>query len=101
MISTSYSIPEFVDAIADKSYRDILTMAVQEATEVERQIYKSNSKNDTSKIGEKAYADSLKRFILYLRCTVKPTKSKDPNFPFFEMISKNLERRQEVRCMNH
>ena len=93
MISPSCSIAEFVSAITDKGYSDILLFTDQEATEAERRLYKKRAKDCDDQAGEKAYAESLKGLICYMRYTVKPGKLSDPVFPFFEMISKNLEER--------
>ena len=92
MISKSYDIKEFIEAVKDKVYLDIIYMAHQEATEAERFFYRTRSSQNPESLESKKYADLLKDFISYLRYTVKPADIADENVRLFRSLSDNLLR---------
>jgi len=101
MISSTYSMPEFIEAVSNKGYQDIIYMAEREATEAERMTYRPRVSSEAKKMGCEAYARNLKHFLFYLRYHVKPTGVSDGNFQLFELISHNLEKRRRARARRY
>ena len=65
MLSESFDISEFIGKVKDQSEQDIIYMADQEATAVERHLYRhKNSENSET---ARNYATLLKDFVLYIR----------------------------------
>ena len=86
MLSPSYDFKEFYRAVNNKKYEDVLSVTIEEATEAERNLFKIPSTDYNDRVREKAYVESLKRLICYMKCSIKPIKSKDPNFHLFKSI---------------
>ena len=82
MIADSRKISDFVQAIKDKRYDEIIMMAEAEATAAERMMYKQRSRNAPQPAPGTRYALDLKRFIDYMRYGVKPAglTSEELNF---------------------
>lgn len=89
MISSSYNISEFIGIIAHKSYNDILLTAEKEATEVERQLYRTNTYYDHKMSNKKEYAEALKELICFMRNTVNPFDKNDPHSALFKKLFVN------------
>jgi hypothetical protein len=77
MISTNCDFSDFVAAIKDKPYQDIIYLADQEATEAERLYYRSGAYGDKEKICGEKYAGILKDLVTYLRYDVRFKNSKN------------------------
>ena len=86
MISSSYSLKEFIGVMSNKSYHDILLIADKEATEVERHLYRTNSYNDNNTSEGKEYAESLKGLICFLTSTVDPFDKNDLYSGLFKQL---------------
>ncbi len=69
MISKQYDIEDIIEAIGDKSLLEAIYLIDQEATEVERAIYRYGGAPEAIQ-----YAASLKAAIQYLRYGVKPSE---------------------------
>jgi hypothetical protein len=77
MISSNCDINEFLEEIGDKELYDIIFMANQEATEVERIALHSGHVTGEKNNCEKDYANNLKELIFFLKYTVKSKKLTD------------------------
>jgi hypothetical protein len=82
MISDTYNISEFLDKAKNCSYRRVLVMADQEATEVERCLYKKNSAGSGA-IQLHDYVDTLKDFIAFLRYGIKSKSVRNLDLDYF------------------
>ena len=97
MISPSYDIHEFIYAVEDKGYLDIIYLADQEATSAERLLYNPKTSREAKREGSERYADQLKSFLCFLRCDVKPHPSSvDNDYQFFWSVLERLENEQIV-----
>ena len=93
MISPSYDINEFIDAVEDKEYLDIIYLADQEATMVERLLYNPKTSREANREESKRYANQLKSFLYFLRCDVKPhPASMDSDYQLFWSVLERLEK---------
>ena len=73
-----FRIEAFFDAIEGKTYTEAITLADMEATEAERHLLQSKNKSDLNNSENIEYVDSLKEFILFIRCSVMRNRiSKD------------------------
>ena len=86
MISANCNFSDFVAAIKDKSYYDVIHLADLEATEAERLLYRMGvDEEEKIKCGQK-YASVLKDLISYMRYNIRPTTSKDKYLELFEYV---------------
>ena len=69
MLSTSFDIGEFIDKVKDRSGREIIHLADQEATEAERLLYRSRHRNNGADL--RSYAMLLKDIVLFMRHGVR------------------------------
>ena len=84
MLSSSLSISEFFEKAEGHSYLEIIQMADEEATTVERLYYKSCRDEECVKIVQ--YIGCLKDFILYMRHGIRTRITRDLNLrPFKEV----------------
>jgi hypothetical protein len=101
MISSSYSIPEFIKAVEDKGYQDLICLAEREATEAERMSYRPSVAMEAKRMGNEEYAEDLKHFLFYLRYHIKPFGVSDTVFELFKMITRNLENKRRARVESY
>ena len=73
MISKECRILEFIDAIRGKDYYDAVRLADLEATEAERLLLRSSRGGERPRCG-RAYAQTIKHLITYMRYGVLPPK---------------------------
>ncbi|MBW2481904.1 MAG: hypothetical protein JRF38_18090 [Deltaproteobacteria bacterium] len=86
MISNNCDFSNFVAAIKDKPYDDIIYLADQEATAAERLLFRNGvTDNERKKCGQR-YASILKTFIAYMRSNVRPQRSNDEYSELFAMV---------------
>jgi hypothetical protein len=95
MISNNCSFSDFVATIKDKSYDDIIYLADQEATAAERLLYRRVAADDLKKICGQEYASILKDFIAFMRCDIRPKKSKNELFELFELVLDNVNSKEK------
>jgi hypothetical protein len=94
MISESYSIKEFVEAIRNKDYLEIVYLADQEATEAERFSNRLKARNGIQKETSREYANTLKDFIVFLRHGINPSAViKESDFDLIHSLRKDLLQR--------
>jgi len=72
MIAASRNIRDFVAAVKDHNFEDIMLMAEAEATAAERMMYRHRSRTAPQAAPGTRYAKDLKYLIGYLRYGVKP-----------------------------
>ena len=72
MISTKCDIREFIAALVDKDFFEMIYLLDKEATEVERQLFNPKSKLCERQICGPEYVSNLKNLIFYLRYGAKP-----------------------------
>jgi hypothetical protein len=72
MISPECEIVDFIKKVKDKDVLEIIHLANQEATEAERNSLRKMRKRDSAGFCGKEYADSLKKFINFMRYECKP-----------------------------
>lgn len=72
MISKECRFSDFVGAVRNKNYFEILHLADQEATAAERLFLRSRIDTTTRQRCGRDYADRIKQLIDYMRYEVKP-----------------------------
>ena len=95
MISTDCRIESFLAAIEGKPPKEAILIADQEATEANRRLLRSRSKENDSAPCPQAYVESLKKFIGFVRYAVmKNRKSDNTDYDLFRsyLESSNLRR---------
>ena len=70
MISPSYDIDEFIKAIQNKGYLDVICLANQEAIDAWRLSYRQRRFDNTQNGKDRNYEYLLKEFISLLRAAV-------------------------------
>lgn len=84
MLSSSLNISEFFEKAEGHSYQEIIQMANEEATEVERLYYKSCRDEECVKIVQ--YVGYIKDFILYMRHGIRTRVTRDLNLQPFNKV---------------
>jgi hypothetical protein len=74
MISKDCKFSDFVSAVQDKSYYELLRLADREATEAERLFLRSKTDPATRQRCGREYAERIKHLIDYMRFEVKPRR---------------------------
>ena len=74
MISENCSIDEFVEAVKDRDVWDVVSLAVDEATQAERLCYRAKRRPDDDISCNLDYSEQLKQLIDYLRFEIKPRR---------------------------
>lgn len=96
MISANCDFSDFVAAIKDKSYHDIIYLADQEATAAERLLYRNGVNNAAKKKCGQQYASVLKDLVSYLRYHVRPKKRKDEYCDLFALVLENADANEKT-----
>jgi hypothetical protein len=91
MISKECRFSDFVGALRDKDFFEILHLADQEATAAERLFLRPRVDPATRQRCGKEYAERIKRLIYYMRYEVKPRATFARDAEAFAAF--NLERR--------
>lgn len=91
MISKECKLSDFVGAVHDKDYYEILHLADQEATEAERLFLLPKTDNSTRQCCGREYAERIKQLIDYMRYEVKPRAASPRDAEIFAAL--NPERR--------
>ena len=72
MISANCDIREFISALENKDFFEMIYLLDKEATEAERQLYNPKSEMSERQISLPEYVSNLKNLILYLRYGARP-----------------------------
>jgi hypothetical protein len=94
MISTSFDLNQFIEAVRDKDYFDIIYFADREATEAERVSYRKRKSAALNQKDCKAYVNLLKGLILFMRHGIKAFGVSDTDLALFSTISRNRFQRR-------
>jgi hypothetical protein len=86
MISNNCDFSNFVAAIKDKPYHDIIYLADQEATDAERLLFRNNIDDDELRKCGQRYASILNKLIAYMRSNVRPQQSQDEYLELFDVV---------------
>lgn len=74
MISENCSIDEFVEAVKERAAWDVVSLAVDEATQAERRFHRARRCHDDKTCCSRDYSAQLKQLINYLRFAIKPKR---------------------------
>jgi hypothetical protein len=91
MISASCNFNEFIQAVKDNEYFDILYKADREATDAERRSYRTQVTSENRDLCGKQYASLLKNFMFYMRYGIKLRAISDDQFQLFRSVRQNLQ----------
>ena len=83
MISENFSIDEFVEAVKDREILDVVSLAVDEATEAERNYYRGHRRQPDLSSDSRDYSIELKQLIDYLRFEIKPKRPNDKAYRLY------------------
>lgn len=101
MISKSYSLRRFVEAIKDMDYLDMVYCAEQEATEAERIAYRTKARRASSEQESRRYADRLKGFIRFMQYGVKSSCLSHSDLDLFRSFCREYVARTHVEARCH
>ncbi len=91
MISQACDLEQFIEAISDRDYLEVIYLADKEATEAERIKYRSKVPPSTPpREGCPHYADVLKGFIYFMRYGVKNPLISDRHVELFRPIREKI-----------
>jgi len=93
MISTSCDLKQFIEAMKDKDYFDIIYFADKEATEAERISYQNRKSASVTQKDCRAYVHLLKGFIVFMRHGIKAIGVSDRDLQLFSSIPGNFARK--------
>jgi len=88
MISNTYDLKEFLEAIVDGNYQDILEIAEQEHSDAESRPY--------SLKGNIRYAQMLNNFIFFLQHGMRPEVVSDQEFALYLPICEALVKKKQL-----
>jgi hypothetical protein len=91
MISNSCNFNEFIQAVKDNEYFDILYKIDREATDAERCFYRAEVTTENREICGKQYASILKNFLFYMRYGIRLRAISDDQFQLFQSVRQNLQ----------
>lgn len=98
MISNNFSFQEFLYAIADKDYFELISAASNEAAAAERCSSSSYGKGvaKNREMGSGHYCKRVNEFTFFMRYAIKP-RSVDPrDFELYRPICENLVRKGQL-----
>lgn len=98
-----YDIEDFIEQVKDKDYHEILRLAAEEGSRVQRASYKVRGATEARRQGSPQYARLLGGLVFFLKSGVKPSGIDDWDFQRFRPIAENLVRKDqfkpEVLCL--
>jgi hypothetical protein len=86
MISSNCSISEFVKAVGNRDFLEIMHLADLEATEAERMLFRPATSGMRKEDCGSGYARSLKALIDYLRCRVNRVAVDSDELQLFQSL---------------
>jgi hypothetical protein len=96
MISQSCDVKEFIEAIRDRDYLEVIYLAEKEATEAERLKYRFKAKKRDEEEYCLGYADVLKNLIFFLRYGVKNRRIAKKDLDLFRSLRESLLERMQT-----
>jgi len=97
MISPSYNIKEFVEAIKDEDYVEVIRQANLEVGEPERRSFGVKGAIRARQQGSVEYAAVLKGFLFFMQYGVKPAGVTDSHFQLFHPVCENLVQKGQLK----
>jgi hypothetical protein len=97
MRSPTFSVSEFVDAVKDLSYPEIIWAADQEVRTVEHTAYVVKGARDVRKRGGPQYAATLKSLLFLLQTGMKPAGVDSYTLALFRPIVENLVKKNQLK----
>ena len=97
MISATYNLGEFLDAMIGKDYHEILVAAEQECAAAEYYSYGIKGAVKARQIGSADYAFALKRFLVFMRYGARPGGIPNGEFAMYRPICESLVQRKRFR----
>ncbi len=94
MISELFDTREFIEAVKDKDYLEILQLADREALEAWRRLHRSSG---PGKEKMSFYESALKQFIVLMRSSVRFTMDKEAHSGLFQSIREEVLAREAER----
>lgn len=95
MISPTFKINQFLDAVREMSYHDILRAAEREVYDAEQGSYGIKGAVKRRERGSTRYAAELKMFLFFMRYHVKPSGISEALFAAFAPVCQSLVLREE------
>jgi hypothetical protein len=96
MISKECKLSDFVGAVRDKDYYEILHLADQEATEAERLFLRPKTDKGPRQCCGREYAERIKQLIDYMRYEIKPRATSARDAEIFAALSPERHPRRGV-----
>jgi len=97
MISAKYDFKEFVDAIIDKDYHEILAMAEKECTATEGRSYGVKGAVKARELGSTKYAARLKKLLFFMRYGIVPYGINDYDYYLLKPLCEALIRKGQFK----
>jgi hypothetical protein len=101
MISASCSVRQFVEAIKDMDYLDMVYCAEQEATEAERTVYRAKGAMASRAKESRRYADRLKGFIRFMLYGVRSSDLTYSDIKLFRSLCDEYVKRTQLEARCH
>jgi len=90
MISERYSLDEFLDAVKEMDWPDIIVAASREVEQGERRAYGARGAVKAREMGIEYYIDEVGRFLFFIGQGMKPGNVSDWEFESYRPICENL-----------
>jgi hypothetical protein len=94
MISPSFDFGEFIQAVKDKGYLEMLGLADKEALEAWRQSLSRKGETGNAQDPVRKYESTLKEFVYFMRAAVFPKKERDPHHQLFHSVREALLKKE-------
>lgn len=96
MEPASERLKQFVEAVKDKDYWEIIDFAAQEATQAERAFFQRKKSGHGDPRAMTRYATILKDLISFVRYGVKPPGVETADFRLFQSICEGLAHKKQT-----
>jgi hypothetical protein len=96
MISANCDFSDFVAAIKDKPFQEIIYLADQEATAAERIFYQDGANGDQKRLCGQKYAAVLKDLVSYMRSNVRFKHMENDYFELFPSILESAHANEQA-----
>jgi hypothetical protein len=89
MISINCDIREFISALENKDFFEMIYLLDKEATEAERQLYNPRTEMSERQICRPEYVSDLKNLIFYLRYGARPKGLREEDICLLDSVCKD------------
>jgi hypothetical protein len=97
MISDAFNFEEFLKAMLNKDFSEIIKMAEQEAYDVENRLYKGGGGFQARKTGGLTYSKKVGEFIFFIRYGIRPSSTSNEDFAKYLPICNALIQRNQIK----